>query len=143
VAAILSVACGTASVGAIANSVLSPDAVGNLIDSSSSDATTWKLVSLNGQPALSGVDVTAQFGADNRVTGSGGCNRYFGAAVVAGQKLSVGRMASTMMYCDGPGVMDQEHVYLGTLEKATVYKSAGDELQLGPPTGVVTLVFKR
>jgi heat shock protein HslJ len=142
VAAILFAACAP-SVGDIPDKVLSPDAVQSAVDATSSDATTWKLVSINGRPALQGVDVTAQFGGDNRVTGSAGCNRYLGGAVVAGEKVTVGLLASTMMYCGASGVMDQEYLYLGTLEKATVYKSSGDELQLGPAAGVVTLVFRR
>ena len=39
---------------------------------------TWRLASINGREALPGVRVTAVFGADDRVAGTAGCNRYVG-----------------------------------------------------------------
>jgi hypothetical protein len=38
-------------------------------------------------------------------------------------------------------VMAQEQAYLAALEKATSYRMAGAEIQLGPAPGVVTLIF--
>ena len=105
--------------------------------------TTWRLVSLDGHEALADVRVTAVFGEDSRVTGSAGCNRYFGrASVTGGARLDVGLLATTMMYCGGEGVMPQEQAFLAALEKAAAYRVEGPELRLGPTPEVVTLVLK-
>ena len=60
---------------------------------------TWRLTALNGSPALDDVRVTAVFGDDGRVTGSAGCNRYFGGARADGAQITVGVLASTRMHC--------------------------------------------
>ena len=109
---------------------------------SSLRGTTWRLVSIDGREALAGVRVTAIFDNEDRVSGSAGCNRYFGSAAVEGEQLKVGGLGSTKMYCGQAGVMPQEGAYLSTLGKATVSRVVGTELQLGPAPGVVTLVFK-
>jgi heat shock protein HslJ len=103
---------------------------------------TWRLVTLEGRDALAGVRVTAVFGDDNRVSGSGGCNAYFGRAAVSGEQLTVGLLGSTMMYCGAEGVMTQEGAYYSALEKAKVFRVVDGRLQLGPAAGVVTLVYK-
>jgi heat shock protein HslJ/predicted small secreted protein len=103
---------------------------------------TWRLVTLEGRDALTGVLVTAAFGDDSRVSGSGGCNRYFGRAAVSGEQLTVGLLGTTMMYCGAEGVMAQEAAYHSALEKAKVYRVVDGRLQLGPAAGVVTLVYQ-
>jgi heat shock protein HslJ/predicted small secreted protein len=103
---------------------------------------TWRLVTLEGREALAGVRVTAVFGDDSRVSGSGGCNRYFGRAAVSGEQLTVGLLGTTMMYCGAEGVMAQEAAYHSALEKAKVYRVVDGRLQLGPAAGVVTLVYQ-
>ena len=103
---------------------------------------TWRLVTLEGRDALTGVRVTAVFGDDSRVSGSAGCNAYFGRAAVSGEQLTVGLLGTTMMYCGAEGVMAQEAAYHSALEKAKVYRVVDGRLQLGPAAGVVTLVYK-
>lgn len=107
------------------------------------EGKTWRLVSIDGHPALAGVRVTAIFeGEANRVAGSAGCNQYFGSAAVKGERLEVGGLGSTKMFCTTDGVMPQESAYLAALGQATTYRVAGTQLQLGPASGVVTLVFE-
>lgn len=104
--------------------------------------TTWRLASIDGRPALSGVRVTANFeSGEDRVAGSAGCNQYFGRAAVKGERLEVGDLGSTRMFCTADGVMAQESAYLSALGKASTYRVTGTQLRLGPTTGVVTLVF--
>jgi putative lipoprotein len=107
------------------------------------EGRTWRLVSVDGHPALAGVRVTAIFEAEaNRVAGSAGCNQYFGSATVKGDHLEVGGLGSTRMFCPAEGVMPQESAYLDALSKATTYHMAGTRLQLGPAAGSNTLVFE-
>jgi heat shock protein HslJ len=106
------------------------------------EGRTWRLVSIDGHPALAGVRVTAIFeGEANRVAGSAGCNQYFGSATVKGDRLDVGGLGSTRMFCAADGVMEQETAYLDTLSRVTTYRASGTQLQLGPAPGVMTLVF--
>ncbi len=104
---------------------------------------TWRLVSLEGRDALPGVRVTAAFAENDRVSGSAGCNGYFGRAAVTGAQIDVGLLGATLMYCGAFGVMAQEKAYLTALEKAATYRIVGTALELGPAPGVVTLVFKQ
>jgi heat shock protein HslJ len=103
---------------------------------------TWRLVSLEGRAVLAGTRVTAVFGDDSRVSGSAGCNGYFGRAAVTDGQLAVGLLGATRMYCNADGLMAQEGAYLSALEKATAYRIVGGQLQLGPAPGVVTLVYE-
>jgi heat shock protein HslJ len=103
---------------------------------------TWRLVSLDGRDIVTGTRVTASFGADDRVAGSAGCNRYTGHAAAADGRLQVGLMAATRMFCGADGVMEQEAAYLDALGRAASYRIAGTELQIGPRPGVVSLRFR-
>lgn len=107
------------------------------------EGKTWRLVSIDGHPALAGVRVTAIFeGEANRVAGSAGCNQYFGSAAVRGERLEVGGLGSTKMFCTTDGVMPQESAYLSALGKVTAYRVVGTQLQLGPAPGAVSLLFQ-
>ena len=107
------------------------------------EGTTWRLVSIDGRPALAGVRVTATFQrSEGRVAGSAGCNQYFGTAAVTGERLEVGGLGSTKMFCTTDGVMPQESAYLDALAKATTLRVAGTQLQLSPAAGAVSLVFQ-
>jgi heat shock protein HslJ len=101
----------------------------------------WTLTSLAGKPKVEGTTLTATFSQDDRVSGSAGCNRYFGGARGEGGSLSVSPLASTMMACGQDGVMEQEQLYLALLQGATRYSIQGSELRLGPGADHVTLVF--
>jgi heat shock protein HslJ len=100
----------------------------------------WTLESIGGKPVVDGTTLTAAFSADGRVSGSAGCNRYFGSARPGTGTLSVGPLGSTMMACE-QRVMDQEMLYLASLQAATSFTIQGRELRLGPSASQATLVF--
>ena len=102
---------------------------------------TWRLVSIGGQPVLSGTTVTAEFSSDARVAGTSGCNRYFGGVKAEAGTISMGPFGATLMACSPDEVMAQEGRYLEALEKAKTYAVSGDELRLGPTRSDATLVF--
>lgn len=130
--------------GLVAVAVLAA-ACGNQEPSSSTSVplvgTSWRLVSIQGRPVLASAPVTALF-ADSGLSGSAGCNRYFGSATLTGARLRLGGLASTKMFCTGTGVMEQESEYLGVLSEVASYRVVGSELQLGPTETTATLVFK-
>jgi len=64
-----------------------------------------------------------------RVSGFGGCNRLIGAYELDGEKLSFGKMASTMMACPPP-FMQMERDFHGLLEKVKAWKIDGERLEL-------------
>jgi heat shock protein HslJ len=124
-------------------SVATSTGASSLSATPSLEGRTWRLVSIDGRPALAGVRVTAIFDEEaSRVAGSAGCNQYFGSAAVKGDRLEVGGLGSTRMFCAAEGVMPQEAAYLDELGKATTYRMVGTQLQLGPGPGVVTLVYE-
>lgn len=100
------------------------------------EGTSWQVISYNnGKQAVvsvvAGSELTADFGTDGRLTGSTGCNNYNGEYKVDGNKITIGPLASTMMFCNDPaGVMDQETQFLAALQSAATYKLEGNRLEL-------------
>lgn len=104
------------------------------------DGTAWQLVTINGNAPVPGTQPTARF-AEGEVTGSAGCNSYFGSFEVKGSKLTVGALGMTEMYCMEPeGAMDQETAYLSQLGDAESFTIAGETLEITTKSGDV-LVF--
>ena len=80
----------------------------------------WVLVA-SGDPAnptvvAEGITITATFAPDGTVSGSGGCNNYNGSYTLSGDQISVGPLASTMMFCETGS--QQETAYLAALQQA-------------------------
>ncbi len=100
------------------------------------EGTLWTLVSYGDpsdpQAVLEGSEITAEFdSAKGTVTGSAGCNSYFGAYEVDGDTISFGPLGSTMMACPEPeGIMAQELAFLTALGSAVTYQIEGDKLEL-------------
>lgn len=86
----------------------------------------------NLQAVLEGTQITATFeSAERQITGSAGCNSYFGAYEINGNKLMIGPVGSTEMYCMEPeGVMDQETEYLKALQAASNYEIVDGKLRI-------------
>lgn len=110
---------------------------------SSAIAGSWRLVSVgentqNTVPAdevtttitpLQTTELTANFEGD-RISGSGGCNRFTGSYQTDSNKLSVGALGSTRRACEEP-VMNQEAKYLTALQGAQQYQvNSQGELQI-------------
>ena len=87
--------------------------------------------------------MTASFASPDRISGSGGCNRYTGTAAADSGELAVGALAATRMYCPGAGVAAQEDAYFSALGKSTTYRIVGAELRPQTANGEGTLVFAR
>jgi heat shock protein HslJ len=106
---------------------------------------TWVLQSYGQQDdpqgVIEGTEVTATFDSgEGQVTGSAGCNHYFGSYELKGSELSIGPLASTEMWCESPeGVMDQEMAYLAALGAAETAEVQGAELRIFSSGGQVLL----
>jgi uncharacterized lipoprotein YbaY/heat shock protein HslJ len=75
-----------------------------------------------------------------RVIGSGGCNRMTGSYTLAGDKLTFGQMAATMMACaEG---MDVEREFHKALRQVASWRIEGETLELFDAGGVSTAQFE-
>lgn len=133
IAALLLAGCGTGSGPAASPS---PSAAGGDVA-----GTAWLLEGLDGQAPVAGTYVSAQFGADGALTGSGGCNRYRAGYTVSGGDLRItGTPASTMMACE-PAVMAQEQAFFAALPNVSTFAVRGDRLTLSDAAGKDLLTF--
>ncbi len=108
------------------------------------EGQTWLLSSYAGQDgeqieALPQTRVTITF-AEGEVSGSGGCNNFFGPYEVNGSELSIGLLGSTMMACVDD-VMAQETGYLANLGAVAGYQIDGEQLHLLGADGQLLLVY--
>ena len=103
----------------------------------------WVLSELGrGEPVPDVAEIMISF-HDDKVTGTGGCNRYF-AAVTGGVpgELVFSGMGATRMACSEPA-MDLERRYLNILAGASSYSFLGGRLVLSCDTdnGPIALIF--
>ncbi|MGB6681824.1 MAG: META domain-containing protein, partial [Candidatus Bathyarchaeia archaeon] len=102
----------------------------------------WTLVSYGNQNNPTSVlpitpsDITASFSGGS-ITGSAGCNTYFGTYLSPGNALSITIDGSTMMMCNQPGVMNQESTFISALEAAQTYQLIGNKLKIAYAGGVL------
>lgn len=97
----------------------------------------------NLQQVLENTEITAMFKSEQReVGGSAGCNGYFASYQLAGDKLTLSPVGSTMMECpEPPGVMDQEFRFLSILENAERVQVENNKLTIHS-TGNQVLIFR-
>jgi heat shock protein HslJ len=92
----------------------------------------------NGNQAVvspeAGTEMTAEFGEDGTLTGSGGCNTYNGSWTLTDATLAIGPLASTKMACE-EAVMTQETQFLTALGGATGYRVEGANITLTSADG--------
>lgn len=109
--------------------------------------TLWQATMVNnGREAVVGViegtELTATFEEDGTVFGSAGCNNFSGGYMVDGDQISIGPLATTMMFCGEPeGVMEQEMAFGAALESAAVFSIQGDQLELRTADGALAVSF--
>ncbi len=111
--------------------------------------TAWDVTGYNnGRQAvvsvLIGTSLTLEFGADGRVTGSAGCNRYTGTYAATGADVAIGGVAATRRLCGTPdGVMEQEDAFLKALGMGTRARVDGPRLELRNAEGALALSATR
>jgi len=103
--------------------------------------TAWRLEDLSGGGVIDGSRITLTLGKGGSAGGAAGCNRYFGSWAQKGDRLTLGKMGSTMMAC-APALMEQEGKYLKALETASSYKLTSDGA-LVIATGQGALTFRK
>lgn len=104
------------------------------------EGITWQVSEARtGEGALSPAEATATFELlDGQITGSGGCNRFFGGYMLDGSSLTFEQPGSTMMACDD-ATMAFEQAFLGSLGEVASYVVAGRQLHLFGADGTLLL----
>lgn len=100
---------------------------------------TWNLVQLGETPVSApkgrpGAHLVLM-SKDERVAGSGGCNRIMGGYEIAGATLKFSKMVSTMMMCEDS--MELEQNFLKTLDTVTSWSIEGNMLLLKNASGQI------
>lgn len=112
--------------------VYAPDLIGS----------EWLLEDLCGRGVVGDAHSTLAFPGTGKVAGNGGCNRYFGVARINGDRIQVEHVASTRMAC-APPILDQEHRFLGALQKAKRLEIDGETLLIHSAGCAKPLKFSR
>ena len=99
--------------------------------------TSWALVSLAGDDVLSDTEVTVEF-TDDQVSGSTGCNSYFGAYEADdGSDIDFDDgFAVTERGC-APQIMEQERAFLAALMRAESFSLIGEQLTIETGEGAL------
>ena len=85
----------------------------------------WEVEDIDGGGVVDGSAITIEFPEAGRVAGRGGCNRYFGNAVVEGNSVSFSSMGATHMAC-AADLMDQEQRFFETMQAIATFRVDGN-----------------
>jgi putative lipoprotein len=94
----------------------------------------WRPVEIRGEAVDANGMAFVRFGAEGKVSGSGGCNRFFGQYETEGTKLTLSRLGSTRKACPEP-LMTLEHRFLGVLRDTAGFERRRAKLALRDDKG--------
>ena len=77
---------------------------------------------------------------EGEVSGTSGCNRFFGPYEVDGNSISIGPLGSTLIGCPPP-LDQQEFGYLSSLQSASTFDISGDMLTVSNAEGDIVVTF--
>lgn len=111
----------------------------------------WRLASIDGVAVPEDVTayalftpVTSPAAQDERnlLSGTAGCNTYFGEYTISGDTFAAGPFASTQMMCD-EALMNVEQAFLAGLERPTGYSITLNQLTIKTANGSLLLYADR
>lgn len=92
---------------------------------------SYNVIGINNNPTIANSVITASFGADGKINGSGGCNTYSASYTVNGSQISIGDVVSSQIMCsEPPGVMEQEALYFSTLRAAVSFTPLNETMMI-------------
>ncbi|PWS35783.1 hypothetical protein DFH01_19590 [Falsiroseomonas bella] len=94
----------------------------------------WIAEDIAGRGVVDRSRTSMSFGADGRVSGLGGCNRYNGGYTLDGASLRFGPVAGTMMACP-PALAEQEQRFHAALAQVRGWRIANGLLHLTDEAG--------
>lgn len=96
--------------------------------------TNWRLVAYGpeNEPILPVNDstITLEFTSSTELSGSAGCNSYFGVYESGKDSFATESVGMTEMYCMDEALMNQESAYFRALTSARKYELSADRLKL-------------
>jgi heat shock protein HslJ len=101
----------------------------------------WRPSFLSAMDLPPGVVMQVEFQPDGRITGTGGCNRFFGGYRLSGTHIRIGPLASTRKGC--PGLIKLEAMFFATLQAAASFEQTDTALILFDAAGVRLAQFIR
>ena len=104
------------------------------------EGPTWLAEDIKGGGVIDNAQSKIEIAAGGKVAGSGGCNRLFGAATIAGETLTFGGIGTTRMAC-APALMDQEQKFLGALAATRTFRLDGPFLRFYDAGGAELVRF--
>ena len=93
------------------------------------DGSIWRVEELNGQPLIEFSTLTIRF-HHQKISGSSECNRFKGNYELKGEQIKFDISERTNDRCMEPGIMEQEIVFIDTLETLTNFSLTPNRLQL-------------
>jgi len=105
-------------------------------------STEWQLQLLGTHGAIEAQQPTLEFDKDDKISGSGSCNRFNGTVKISGKAMSISPLASTRMAC-APALNQQEQTYFTALQQAEWFLVAGTTLTIYTRSMDQPLVFFR
>jgi heat shock protein HslJ len=110
--------------------------------------TAWAVTGINNGKGgvaslVADTNVTLEFGAEARASGTAGCNRYTAGYKADKGALTFAPSAATRMMCAAPGVMEQEQAFLQALTQVTTMHMEGDRLDLRAADGALMISARR
>jgi heat shock protein HslJ len=98
---------------------------------------SWVAFELEGKPVEG---LTLQYTTD-KVSGSGGCNRFTGPIAIEDDAVQIGPLASTRMMCEGKTKIEGK--YFAALEAARTFALDGETLVLKGEDGDVLVKYRK
>ena len=99
-------------------------------------ATSWRAVTVSGAAPVGGREPTLAFAVD-RISGSTGCNQFFGGYTYADGTIEMSNVGMTLMACED-AISMVEGAYLKALNGATTASlDDGGQLLLGGSGGEI------
>jgi heat shock protein HslJ len=99
----------------------------------------WVPKQIDGQPVPEDVGLSLTVTFDGKVSGTTGCNRFFGSADLDAGVMSFGPLAVTEMACLDPVAMARETAYLKALTEVHWFIAAPEGLWLQREDGSVAV----
>ena len=102
---------------------------------------TWTVTAIAGAKPLKGTQLSLTFEDEAKVSGDGGCNRFFGPVkfdmpIGKEGRVEIGPLGATRKAC-GDMIDDQETRFLAALGRAQRFAIEGDSLMLTGPDGAL------
>lgn len=100
--------------------------------------TAWTVTKIKGDATVAASQPTLEF-ADGKVSGTSGCNLFFGDYTQEGAGLKFDPIGSTQMYC--AETSDQESAFFDALDQVSAARKAGEGVELTNSAAEVMLTL--